>query len=285
MEVTVQLYELLAPLVTVRHMLTPLEQATTFPAETKQDHAVRILSREKFDGAPVIGPHGVLGHVLLAELEAESSRPLVEQIHPIGPGTILSGDSALGEAMRWLVESPFLFVLTGRDISGLITRSDISKQPGRLHFFLLLMDFELSLSGVIRHLYRDDQTEIYDLLSPQRAATLKERFVEEQEQDTESDRVAFLDFSHLLDVGYKDARIRERFGIESSSEWRRKTGGLNKLRNDIMHPTRQSLLNSARSLQKLINYEERLTDLLSEAPRFAIPEGLFGLQNLEGGPS
>lgn len=268
-------HELVASIVTVRHILTPLDQATSFSPETKQAEAAQVLKRMKFDGAPVLGGDRVLGHVTLEELDARSSRPVEDRVHSIGPGSVISGDSPVGAAMRWLVESSFLFVLDGRDVAGLITYADISKQPGRLHFFLLIMDFELALSGEIRRHYRD-QRKLSELLSPRRAATIERRFREEQAENVESDRVAFMDLSHLLEIGRKDPHIRRAFKMESATTWKRMTGGLIKLRNDIMHPTRQSLLSGARSLPKLIDYEERLTGLTSQAPPSAITIGLFG---------
>ncbi len=269
------LSEVIASVITVKEIQTGLEGATAFPPGISQYEAARVLAAGKFDNGPVMLDGKPLGHVVLKELDPRSKSPIQSRLHPLGPGTLLSADTPVGTAMHWLAEAPFLFVLDGREVTGLVTYADVNKQPGRLHFFLLLMDFELALSGTIRQHYRN-QRDLYGHLSQARSRAIEERFRKDQAENVESDRLASMNLSDLLTIAGHDERIRKAFNVPTKTKWHNMTGGLNKLRNDIMHPTRQSLLANFRGLNKLISYETRLLQLIAAVPTSATMVGLYG---------
>jgi len=72
-----------------------------------------------------------------------------EALGEIRPEHLVSADVPVSRALEWLMETPCLFVLDGRRITGFFVEADLNKQPARTHFYLLVASLEGGLAHLI----------------------------------------------------------------------------------------------------------------------------------------
>lgn len=258
----------------VRHVQTPIAQVLCIDQAQPMDLVAALLAAKGFDEAPVTRDGAIVG--LIRPDRASSSLSAKDAMEPLGVGSFVGADAGIGSLLQWLTDRSSYLVLDGREISGLVTRADLNKQPVRTHFYLLLATVEMGLADAIRRAYRK-QDRILSLLSEERARRVRARFEEERAADADSDLVAVLDFVDVMTVSRKTPSIDSR--ITATSQVRLKTiaGKAARIRNHVMHPTRPGLvapdLNvehlaiTERSLQAITDAVATLPKRLPPAPR------------------
>ncbi len=256
-------YPDIASSIQVRHLQVPLEQAVTFDPDAPADAVLRELRERAFDRAPVFDGR-VVGVVEAASLGG-CDGSIRDLVRAVDPQQIVSADAPVSLALEWLVETPFLFVLSGRRITGFFVQADLNKQPARLYFYLLVSALEMGLASELRRWRgRDDEK----LLAAMPAAVRRRVLIARDEalaKDTEIDLVDHLTFSEILRVVERIPDIRVPLGSPSQRQWKLRSGPLVDLRNAVMHPTRD-LLDSSHPLGHLVRMDELLRDLLSSFP-------------------
>jgi hypothetical protein len=217
------------------------------------------MDQKQFARAPIVRGADLAGYVVREELSDPDSS-IDSAVRLIGPSVVVSGDTAVGRLLRWLCQTPFMFVLEGNTITGFVTVADVNKQPGRTYFFLLLAEFELMMAETIRRNLDDDA--VLQLLPEERRTRLLVPVERDRSNDISPDVVSYLNFSDLMNVIGKTPELMATFQIRSRHKWEDQTGSLEGLRNKVMHPTRP-LVENEPSLSTLVQLDDRLQALLT----------------------
>lgn len=254
-------YPDIANSIQVRHLQVPLEQAVAFGPDEPADRALTLLRTRGFDRAPVLEGRSLLGLVEATRLTDESG-PIRDLVIPIRPEQMVSADAPVSQALEWLLEVPFLFVLSGRRVTGFFVQGDLNKQPARLYFYLLVATLEIALATELRRWRGKDEDKLLDRMP----ATVRQRALIAREDalqaDTEVDLVAHLNLSEILRVVERIEEIRVPLGSPTRRHWKARSGPLVELRNAVMHPTRD-LLDAEHTLEHLVRMDVLLRDLLA----------------------
>ena len=143
--------------------------------------------------------------------------------------------------------------------TGFVTSSDLNKHPARVHFYLLLTSFEISLAAWVRREYPDPHSTLGLLEYGGRKAL--HRFRRDQRNNVVVDLVAGMDLGDLLAiVGSRDDG-RYAYATSLFESWEAWTAKLTSLRNAVMHPV-LSFLGPSRSISELISLERGLWEVL-----------------------
>jgi CBS domain-containing protein len=218
-----------------RHLAVPMSQAySVAPRDDAADAAAR-LSEQRFDQAPVVDSHRILGFVLTNHLQR--GRRVADAMTPLGSGNVVSGDASIGRLMEWILDPGFLFVLEGRDVTGFISVSDFIKQPVRGYLYLLLARLEIGLAGLARRRFLE-QEEARALLTREAKRAVLKRYTGDREAGKETELLAYFGFPDLIRVFTVDDELRRIVGDMSRDDWIAAVDGFVGLRNDVMHPIR-----------------------------------------------
>ena len=254
-------YSDIADSIQVRHLQVELDQPVAFEPEEPADRALTLLAARGFDRAPVLEGRSLIGLIEGARL-TDVSGPIRDLVVPIRPEQMVSADAPVSQALEWLLDTPFLFVLSGRRVTGFFDQADLNKQPARLYFYLLVAALEIALSSQLRRWRGKDE----DGLLARMPATVRQRALIAREAalkaDTEVDLVAHLTLPEILRVVQQIDEIRVPLGSPTRRHWEGRTGALTDLRNAVMHPTRD-LLDADHTLEHLVRMDVLLRDLLA----------------------
>jgi hypothetical protein len=177
-------------------------------------------------------------------------------------GLLVASDVAISDLIRFLVEQPFLFMLQGRAITGLITAADLGRPAARTYFYLMLSQLEIAVADVVRATFLN-QEDAVTLLSTGRKEKHAKLVGALKTQDEFIDDVAALSLMDLLSIIGRVPRLRVHF--ESERGLRALTRGVAGFRNDVMHPARQFGPATTLGVPKLVAFDEQLRQLISGA--------------------
>lgn len=232
----------LSDAIIVGHLQTPLEGATVLSPEAPVRSALRELTKDNYDQAPVVDDHGVpIGFALTRDLAKGRGR-VANHVRPVLPNALASDMSPLQNALPWLQLTGFLFLLTGQRISGFVVPSDLNKQAGRTYLYLGLAALELALADEVRRLGRSQ--ELLAFLPPPAAKGIKNRLRRNVALNVEADIVAEMNLSHLFHIVGSDSDLLARLGV-SAEAWATFWKPINDLRGRVAHSTRPVLETTA----------------------------------------
>jgi len=238
-----------------RHLAVPMSIAVTVDARMTAGSARRMLEDHRFDQAPVVDDGQIVGFVLTRHLEGR--RRVVSTMTRVGQGSVVSANASIGRLLEWIIDPGFLFVLEGRDITGFVTVYDFNKQAARGYLYLLLARLETGLADLIRRYYDGDARPALGLLSNTGRMSVESRYRDDVAAQEEGDLLSYFDLSDLVRVVHEEEDLRRMATGWSRSTWSRMTGGLVRLRNDVMHPVRNVVL-AREGIRKLHEREQRL---------------------------
>jgi len=239
---------------------TPLAEATFIRAGWKASRAAAILAAGDFDQAPVRSGTRLIGYALRLDLEANPTRLVRGATRALDEEIVLSSSAHLGALLATLRDRRFAFMVGDSGISGFVTPSDLNKQAARAHFYLLIAGLEIRIADLLRH-QGPEPEQLLGFLLPVSQRLIQKRFRADAEAGIEVDYLVYMLFSQLLNIVGREPVLFQSLGYESRSAWRRATRGLIRLRNDVMHPTRQ-FFGASRSVADLIEAETQIRDLL-----------------------
>jgi hypothetical protein len=166
--------------------------------------------------------------------------------------------------MRYLQEQPFLLVLEGRSISGLVTPVDLGRPAARTYFYLLLAQLEIALAEVVRRRF-PEQNRAVALLNYRSRTRHAELVTELRRHDDFIDDVAALFLADLLVVVSRTPELGHHFA--GVGKWGDLIRGVGQFRNAVMHPVREFHEASREGLRKLVDYDDLLRRLIASAAR------------------
>ena len=221
------------------------------------------MAESNFDYAPILRHSEVVGFVSRSDLATGTGTTMVQQVQRLTAGVLVSGDAPVAELMAYLHDRPFLFVVEGREITGLVTPSDLNKQPGRTYFYLLIANLEIAIAEMVRSHFAN-QSDALGLISESRQGSVASRLAELRTGDVDADVVAALDFADLLTVVKNTPSLLAAFGEFSPGSWKRRVcGPLASLRHRHHASEYRTLAtDEPTSLDRLIRRDRLLRNLL-----------------------
>jgi hypothetical protein len=180
-----------------------------------------------------------------------------DRIQEIKVNNLISWGSSVSNCLRLFHGNEFFFVNRENTIVGFVNHADLDKVPVRLLFYVLLSKLETVLMNVITSVYKSDSWS--NLLSHERIDKIRQIFEAKKKQGLEVDLVSCLNLSDMLTVVQTSTTLLKILDFESRSECEKICGGLDLLRNAIMHIVSPTLL--AEGTEKLLERLEKLLEL------------------------
>lgn len=153
--------------------------------------------------------------------------------HSIDVTMIVAETLPVVDLFEMLQKQPFLFVLQGRRIVGIVTKADLQRVPVRILMFGLITLLEMNLRESIRQHYTDK--EWIDMLSKKRKKDVKRLQAERQKKDAS---IGLLECTQLCDLKEIIARgplLQEIFTGLSKKQFCTRLKQIEKYRNDLAH--------------------------------------------------
>ncbi len=251
--------------VQARHIQVDMERAPTFDLYAQAGGVLKTMQANKWDNAPVTSKGRVVGYVKRTQLmRVETDQPIRNVTRSLAGGAIISGDTPIADVMGWIAEQRIVFVLEGREISGIVTIWDFNKQPARAYYYLVLAGLEIALADLVRWRYGNNQSNLIAYLGSRDTEDLNERMARDRAGSGHGDLVSYLNFKHLLRVFEKDRALRAELGKYDSAQWTSMTRPLGELRNEVMHPV-TTLVGSVDDMVKLTRDVQNAIELVERA--------------------
>ncbi len=250
--------------VRARHIQLDMERAPTFDLYAKSGNVAEKMKANRWDFAPVTSKGRVVGYVSRAQLARQGADQAIRNVtHSLAGGAIVSGDMPIADLMEWIPKQRIVFVLEGREVSGIATIWDCNKQPARAYYYLVLAGLEIALADLIRWRYGKNQSNLIAHLGSRDTEDLNERMARDRAGSGHGDLVSYLNFKHLLRVFEKDHALRAELGKYDVPKWNSMTRPLGELRNEVMHPVKtlvgsvDDMLALARDIDNAIELVDR----------------------------
>ena len=251
--------------VRARHIQVAMERAPTVDLYAKSGNVLKTMNANHFDNMPVTSKGRVVGYVKRSQLlRADADQPIRNVTHSLAGGAIVSGDTPIAEIMEWIADQRIVFVLEGREVSGIVTIWDFNKQPARAYYYLVLAGLEIALADLIRWKYGKNQSNLIAHLGSRDVEELNERMQRAGAGSGHGDTVSYLNFKHLLRIFEKDRALRMELGKYEPNKWNSMTKPLGDLRNEVMHPV-TTLVGSVDDMRALTRNLDNATRLVEKA--------------------
>lgn len=246
----------LAGQIQARHIATPYAAVVAVQADESVAAARSRLAIADISSAPVELNGQVIG---IFNATAEAHRGVVrEHARPISLDLVVSEQTSLADLTLGLQSEPFLLLLSGQGVSGVVSRADLGRPAARTYFYLLLAELEVELSDALRSrgLSDEDVAEALGSAARERTEALA---ADLKEQDCFIDFIACLSLQDLVQVAGK-------FGLrevvkQSGHSWQKTSNNLSGVRNDVMHPSRKLGGNESDWISSLTRYIEKVRAL------------------------
>ena len=144
------LREILERSFTVRQISEPL---ASFDASTPIEGVRSFMEKKDYDVVGVRDQGLIVGHARRSDVGA---RTLAECSSPFDPSALIPDSAPLRDALRVLVDAPYLFVLVLDRVWGIVTRGDLQKVPVRMWLFALISLMEMRFLRLIRECYPEN---------------------------------------------------------------------------------------------------------------------------------
>lgn len=253
-------YDSISQAIEARHLITSLEGAVCIPAGASARVVLDALEPNNFDQAPVVEGGEVVGFVTReAAASADPGAPV--SYHPLTSPFLVSARAPVATVLQRLQTASIVFAVDATGLVGFVTPSDMSKQPVRTHFYLLLADLEMTIAARSRGWF-SDPIDALRLLSVGRRQKALERYESAKSFNIDADVLSAFEFSDLLTIVGRTP-LRNRFGYSSRAAWERATSDLTDFRDHVMHPTSEFL--GKREITDLVAIETKLRQMLITA--------------------
>jgi hypothetical protein len=211
----------------------PVSLIATFELKTcsvneTAEHALSRLDLDGFDYVPVVSSDAVVVGLLDRTMTGPSEQLVRHVMQPLDGSHLISADAGILSFVEMVDRNPYALVLQGRNISGIVTLSDLQKLAVRPALFTLITCLELMMATFIR-LRAANDAEWLCKLSPGRRAKTEEKSTALQAADMALDRVSTTEFADKRKLAVEMGAFRDR--ASSASALR----DIEQLRNLVAH--------------------------------------------------
>lgn len=230
MNQSIRVLEQIQQRLSVSMIMTPRSDLRTCKSDDTVESVISA-NHQEFTWFPVVTANGRISKVFDASLCHGAPREALvsDFCLPINENIIIGGDASIYEFINAADKQRFRLVVSGNEVSGLVTISDLQQLPVRVAIFSLITNLEIVLADVITSKYPDDKDWIKKL-SPNRQAMLQAAVDRSRKSDLAVSKMVFTQLSDKTALAIKldlidlpNARLKELF-------YR-----INILRNEIAH--------------------------------------------------
>lgn len=212
---------------------------TCLPHEALSDVVERHRA-DAFDFLPVMGVETRGGETIAGVLEVT---PFFREVPPkqsvrdcmqlLCEQHLIGADASILTFIRDADRHPFRFVVSGREINGLVSVSDLQRLPVRAALFAMVTQLEMAMADVVRRRFPEPDTW-RQKLSQGRAQKVQQKIASATSEDTLVDQILYTQFCDKV-------TIISKAGICSSNEASNRTSfgkdmkDIENLRNNLAH--------------------------------------------------
>jgi hypothetical protein len=186
------------------------------------------LDARGFDRCGVKDNGRVVGYV-----EHHSSDDGATQIQEISVNQLVAETTPVWQVMQRLAETQWLFVLTQRGPTGIVTTTDLAKQPARLLMFGIISLLEMTMLELIRQAHPNNTW--CGLISKQRLEKANDLLVQRQRKGQDIDLADCLQWSEKAMVCAQTEAVMLAWGFPSKNKCERLLSDVQSLRDQLAH--------------------------------------------------
>lgn len=203
--------------------------ASCSPAETASE--VHLRNVNQFSYFPVMENGRILGlyHAERWFKETPLNVPIGDDFQKLSEEIVVGADASIFDFVMQADQHPTNLVVSGNQIAGLVSLSDLQQLPVRASLFALITSLEMAMALTIETTW--DQPEDWMAhLSEGRAAKIREAVAEAQKTDGFVSEIAFAQISDKADI-IRKAKLLDR----SAASFERAIVPIRKLRDNVAH--------------------------------------------------
>ena len=207
---------------------------TCAPHESLPD--VMKRNKEPYDFLPVVlrvdgSQEQIVGlfHAAGFSNERPSEGYIEQHYAPLSEGDLIGADASILDFVTHADERPCRLVISGANVVGLVSISDLQKLPVRAVLFALITGLEISMFEAIKKELPDD----YDwnlLLSKGRQRKIEEEIRRSRQEDNLVDELLFTQFCDKSEILVNGFQI-----LDSKSMFRKRMEKIQALRDSLAH--------------------------------------------------
>ncbi len=208
--------------------------------------AARLMNERGFDVAP-LADERLWRFVRRATLESAAPHaPVTAVAQAIDPKYLVTADLGLADTLDYLRRQkdpefssaaepprPFLFVIEGGAVVGIITCADLQRIPVTMLVLSMILAIELGFNELIRRAYGDDG--FLDQLTPDCHRRALRRYKRLKERNVDGRLVDVLDFADRAFLIGRVDHYRDQLNSTMPEPFERLTECLRGLRNSLAH--------------------------------------------------
>jgi CBS domain-containing protein len=188
------------------------------------------MREQSFDVAPIRDTP--VTHFLCADDAMKHPGSAFDAARLIGVELVVSSSLPLSDAVAALAKHPFLFVLSGDRVTGILTRADLQLTPVSLVTFGFILAFESAIDELIGQHLGDSWPE---KLPAQRVERVEQVFASRRRRNTEIDRGQCLNLDDRVAIAEKVKVIWTALGFNSRASFNSGTKDIKSLRDVLAH--------------------------------------------------
>lgn len=272
-------------------LCVPLQKCISVRTGPVDDSTLSVLETRGFDQAPVYDRNGIN---LLGLIDTSRLRELRDTGQPVEAEDLEVSDKAhwfpLGpfvtvlEILKVLSQRRAVFVVRESSATehghgawdyGLLTISDLNRQPLRAALYALLSELESGMAVLIESTF-DDPWVWVKSLNEEHQVRILGYWELTKRRGVDVGPIAATTLSQLIQVAAKNKDVLMRLGYSKRTEFDNETGVIPELRNCVMHPVRPLVLSQAdvqrvlKAVTSVIELHKRVKTLINRSPK---PEG------------
>ena len=224
----------------VRLIATPREQFKTCTADENLTSVVERNRADSLDFLPVTEPVSgkdiqsdrIIGVIELIPFQGAAPAPadlVSDHMRPLSEDNLIGADAGILTFIRSADRQPFRLVVSGLEINGLVSLSDLQRLPVRAALFAMVTHLEITMAHAIRREFNHSEEWIGRLLEARRSK-IYEEIAEVKSQDVFVDTLLFTQFIDKVTIIMKSPAFQWN-NTPFESELRR----VQKLRDSLAH--------------------------------------------------
>ena len=153
-----------------------------------------------------------------------------EEFELLSEDHVIGADASIIEFVTTADERPARLVVSGDEVTGLVTLSDLQRLPVRAAIFALITSLELAMSERIEAEWPDDSTDWLELLSPDRRENVEDKITTAKRED------GYVSAIVLTQISDKATILRKQKLVSGSGkQLKRDFKAIRKLRDKVAH--------------------------------------------------